>query len=176
MLCNKCGKNEVTFYLEQNINGKITKIALCPECAKEYKTNSFNPYSSFNLLGGLFQPLSYTKRSSEVKKCTLCASTFADISKNGKVGCAECYKVFKEELNPTVKRIHGNVKHIGRTPGDKSCDCKEKAHTDESICVSENISPENQILTLKNQLNEAVLREDYETAAKLRDKIHELSE
>jgi len=54
MICNKCNKNEATFFLEQNINGKITKIALCPQCAKEYNDKTLNPYS-FNLLGGLFQ-------------------------------------------------------------------------------------------------------------------------
>ncbi len=165
MICNKCNKNEATFFLEQNINGNITKIALCPECAKEYNDKTFNPYSTFNLLGGLFQPLSVSKaRNTEIKKCTLCASTFADISKNGRVGCAECYKVFKDELTPTVKRIHGNVKHVGRNPGGL------KRNGSNSDGKTEAISD------LKRQLNEAVAREDYETAAILRDKIRGLSE
>ena len=176
MMCDKCAKNEATFYLEQNINGKITKLALCPECAKEYKSINYNPYASFNILGGLFQPVGYMKRNSEIKKCTLCASTFADISKNGKVGCAECYTVFKDELNPTIKRIHGSVKHIGRKPYKAKSGCNCDDETGESVSLNENIVPEDQIVSLKNQLNEAVLREDYETAAVLRDKIRELSE
>ena len=165
MICNKCNKNEASFFLEQNINGNITKIALCPECAKEYNDKTFNPYSTFNLLGGLFKPTSHTKvRNTDVKKCTLCASTFADISRNGRVGCAECYKVFREELTPTVRRIHGNVKHVGRNPHGLE---NTKVNTD---------SKTDEINDLKNQLNEAVAREDYETAAILRDKIRGFSE
>lgn len=165
MICNKCNKNKASFFLEQNINGNITKIALCPECAKEYKNINLNPYSTLNLLGGLFQPNSITKqRSTEVKKCTLCASTLADISKNGRVGCAECYKVFHDELTPTVRRIHGNVKHVGRKPLDSQI---YETNTESEI---------NKIADLKNQLNEAIAREDYETAAELRDKIRGLTE
>lgn len=165
MICNKCNKNEATFFLEQNINGNITKIALCPECAQEYNDKNFKAYSTFNLLGGLFQPAAFTKlRNDEIKKCTLCASTFADISKSGKVGCAECYKVFRDELTPTVKRLHGNVKHVGRNPGG----CR-KAETNSN-------SKTDDITDLKNQLNEAIAREDYERAAILRDKIRGLTE
>ena len=164
MICNKCNKNEATFFLEQNINGKITKIALCPQCAKEYNDKTLNPYS-FNLLGGLFQSPSFVRqRDNEIKKCTLCASTFSDISKSGRVGCAECYKVFANELAPTVKRIHGNVKHIGRKPhvlknAEADVDCKR-----------------DNIDDLKRRLREAIACEDYESAAVLRDKIRELSE
>lgn len=176
MLCNKCNINEATFYMEQNINGKITKLALCPACANEYKGIGFNPYSTFNLLGGLFQPASYSKRqNNEVKKCTLCASTFSDISKSGKVGCAECYKVFKDELNPTVKRIHGDVRHIGRKPYVEKSQSNDVDCDGVSLETNNNLT-ENNVSVLKEQLNQAIEREDYETAAVLRDKIRELSE
>ena len=35
MRCDGCGKNEATFYYKSNINGKVTQIHLCPQCAEE---------------------------------------------------------------------------------------------------------------------------------------------
>ena len=34
MRCDRCGKNEATFYYKSNINGKVTQIHLCPQCAE----------------------------------------------------------------------------------------------------------------------------------------------
>lgn len=35
MKCEHCGKNEVTFVYQSNINGEVTEKHLCGECAKE---------------------------------------------------------------------------------------------------------------------------------------------
>ncbi len=35
MKCERCGKNEATFYFKSNINGKITEQHLCADCARE---------------------------------------------------------------------------------------------------------------------------------------------
>ena len=35
MKCENCGKNEVTFVYQSNINGKITEKHLCAECAEK---------------------------------------------------------------------------------------------------------------------------------------------
>lgn len=34
MKCERCGKNEATFYYKSSINGKVTELHLCPECAE----------------------------------------------------------------------------------------------------------------------------------------------
>ena len=52
MRCDRCGKNEATFYYKSNINGKVTQIHLCPRCAEELGyTDSFR---SAGMTGGLF--------------------------------------------------------------------------------------------------------------------------
>ena len=33
MKCDRCGKNEATFYYKSNINGRVTETHLCPDCA-----------------------------------------------------------------------------------------------------------------------------------------------
>ena len=35
MKCENCGKNEVTFMCQSNINGKVTEKHLCSECAEK---------------------------------------------------------------------------------------------------------------------------------------------
>lgn len=35
MKCENCGKNEVTFVYQSNINGKVTEAHLCSECAEK---------------------------------------------------------------------------------------------------------------------------------------------
>ena len=52
MRCDRCGKNEATFYYKSNINGKVTQVHLCPQCAEELGyTDSFR---SAGMTGGLF--------------------------------------------------------------------------------------------------------------------------
>lgn len=55
MRCDRCGKNEATFYYKSNINGKVTQIHLCPQCAEELGyTDSCR---SAGMTGGLFGDL-----------------------------------------------------------------------------------------------------------------------
>ena len=35
MKCERCGRNEATFYFKSNINGKVTEQHLCGDCARE---------------------------------------------------------------------------------------------------------------------------------------------
>ena len=35
MKCERCGRNEATFYFKSNINGKITEQHMCDVCARE---------------------------------------------------------------------------------------------------------------------------------------------
>ena len=170
MLCNKCNKNEASYFMEQNINGKVTKLALCPECAKKYGHVSFKPFGSFNLLDDLFGFVGIDRIGPvEAKKCTLCASTFDDIVNNGKVGCAKCYEVFEEELRPTIRRLHGNVRHVGRSP-KQVCGCSEakSCETNENVKEEKKVS---EIDSLRAELSRAVAAEEFEKAAELRDRI-----
>ena len=53
MKCEHCGKNEATFYCRSNINGKITEVHLCPDCAQALGytrrfERSLRPMSFFN--------------------------------------------------------------------------------------------------------------------------------
>ncbi len=150
MLCSKCHKNEASVYFKQNINGEVREYALCPQCAAEAELG----FTPINLFGSMFTP---SRPKAERKRCTLCSSTFDVIKKRGKVGCAECYSVFSDELKPMIDSIHRGAKHIDRAPEG----------------YSEKRKAENELEKLKNELKNAIEREEYERAAELRDLIKE---
>ncbi len=175
MLCEKCGKNEATFYYKENINGTEKAYHLCADCAKKLEESgeirSFNDnffdsmnkiFSGDNFFGSLFAPASARHALSapgkETKTCPLCGSTFADIVENGKLGCPMCYEVFGDALPLTIQRIHGRTKHTGNVPKRfrAALEAKEK------------------LQKMEDELHEAVKNEEYEKAAELRDAIRAL--
>ena len=180
MLCSKCQKNQATHFMEKNINGKVTKLALCSECAKksdEFKFDPFEGFKGFDLFDNMFGFPQIGQRSLKPsgqaeKRCTLCASAFRDLMEAGKVGCAECYKVFRDELEPTVRRIHGDRRHIGRRPLKAATAHEADAQTQEED--KKPADPADKIRSLRKELKDAVKAENYEEAARLRDAIREL--
>ena len=142
MLCTNCKKNQANVFYKQNINGKVTEYSLCSECAEKLKNEGkleFNipepldfgdpfgfhdPFESFGDFFGLkpffAHPALGTREKKEEKKCTLCGSTFDDLVERGKIGCAECYKTFKDELRHTIENLHGKEKYVGRRPAKLS--------------------------------------------------------
>ena len=66
MKCERCGQREATFYYQSNINGKVTQVHLCPECASElgytsrlnqgfhaFRRSFFDPFSLLEDFGML---------------------------------------------------------------------------------------------------------------------------
>ncbi len=154
MLCTECKKNTATVFYEQTINGKTSELSLCSECAK-----SHGILTNTSLFSELFNmPFSLKSTPSTHKVCTLCSSNESNFIKDGKVSCPVCYEIFAAELERPIKRIHGNVSHIGRAPA------KYKKQTDKKRTLDD----------LKRRLDDAVQKQEYESAAVLRDKIREI--
>lgn len=170
MLCEKCKKRTATVFYNENINGKTSSYSLCGECAAKLKEKGeireitsmiggFNdPFSDLheNLFGGFFGAPKQKILSTQ-KRCT-CGYTYADISQKGRVGCPTCYTVFKEELAPLLRSVHGTTVHTGSVPS------RHRAKRERT----------ERLKLLKKQLHDAVQKEDYETAATLRDEIRSL--
>lgn len=191
MKCQNCGKNEVNVHLRQNINGQVSEYALCSECAEKLGVGgmfadfgSFGGFGGINLLGGMdpfagFESLlgnmlsgGAVKSLPRTQRCGLCGSSFDDIARRGKAGCAECYEQFADRLNPSIERLHNRTRHIGKMPGRPSAAGSEKVQSDEKPAAAS--APVETVDTLRTQLREAVAREDYERAAILRDRIKEM--
>lgn len=152
MFCDKCGKNHATTHIKTVVNGIVTEQNLCSECAAESGYKGFGGASISEMLSTMLGGNNFNLNG---VKCSLCGTDFAEISKTGKVGCSECYKTFKKELLPYLRRIHGSVKHTGKVP---NIDVPKKDTIEE----------------LKVQLIHLIEEENYEEAAVVRDKIKEL--
>ena len=163
MKCEKCKENEATVYLQQSINGNTRSMHLCAKCAAQLQGGGLfgeDAFSFGGFGGNLFSDLFGIAPHERVadKTCPACGASFAEIRREGKVCCPACYAAFADELEPTIRSIHGNVVHTGRAPAAR----RAKRNKEEKIAE------------LKKQLTAAIDAEKYEEAAKLRDEIRKI--
>ena len=172
MLCERCKKKKASIFYEETINGSSRSYSLCGDCAKELEKSGeitmnhnlsglFFDHAPFGgisdpLFGSLFG-LPESPRTSK-RVCPLCHSDFESLQKSGKVGCPVCYETFNAELRPSLRSIHGNLKHVGRSPARFKKQREQKTRLEE----------------LRASLEAAIAEENFETAAKLRDEIRAL--
>ena len=164
MKCQKCGANNANTHVKTIINGEFKEYDLCSECAhKMGYTNVFadmdNDFS--NLLGSFFGNVLPAR--TQATRCEFCGSTYSEIAKTGQVGCANCYKLFADQLYPSIRRIHGNTTHCGKNSGRAAAADKKPAE----------MTKEEKLADMKKQLDAAVKEQNFELAAELRDKIKE---
>ena len=159
MMCQKCGKRAATVHYKQIINGAVSEEYLCSECASAHGSGlHFSMEKSADeLFGNLFSGTSVFSGIGGAV-CSLCGSTARDISVSGKVGCAKCYEIFRNDLKKRVTRIHGNVHHVGRAPGKHRETMERHAHLE----------------ALRAEQHKAIEDQKFELAAELRDKINAL--
>jgi len=163
MLCQRCGEKEATVHLTKIINGEKTEVYLCEDCAKETGHLDFsnNPFSIQNLLADILNPnLDSIPSNQKEVKCDNCGMSYKEFTEKGLFGCSECYDQFSDKIDRLAKRIHGSDKHIGKVPKRRG----GKLRTEKKI--------EN----LREEMQKAVDKENFEKAAKLRDEIHDLED
>ncbi len=158
MLCDECGKREATFHYTEIINGVTTELHLCELCAKKRGFTLPAAFSLPDLLGGLVEPEQISPLETELI-CKNCGFTYSNFKNIGLLGCSQCYSSFHKMLEPLLKKIHGTSKHVGKFPGRRKKEKREKS---------------SDVQLLREKLKDAVAREEFETAAKLRDKIKEI--
>ena len=81
--------------------------------------------------------------------CPDCGMKFMEFRAGGRLGCPQDYAVFSKGLMPLLQRFHGATRHVGKTARRREGAVER--------------------LRLRTRLREAVGREDYEEAARLRD-------
>ena len=85
MICQACGKNTATTHIKTTVNGKLTEIYLCPDCAREQGyAHLFDDWGFSSLMSGL---LGAAAPQRQVQKCPSCGQSFEEISRSGKIGC-----------------------------------------------------------------------------------------
>lgn len=191
MLCDNCGKKEANVRYWENINGKKRELNLCDECSKKLGIGQIDfsmPIGISSFLGGFmedFQTKEFMPMLNELKtlKCNSCGYTFDDIINTGRLGCKDCYDIFQDRLDPIIKKIQGDNRHVGRigkiidSKIDNINDDKEESMK-KDIKNGGNSKEDNKELSkiekLQEKLKKAIAEEKYEEAAKIRDEIKKL--
>jgi protein arginine kinase activator len=171
MLCQHCNQNEATTHIKKNINGEKTEMHLCSKCAKElgvmedFKMPTMTDLFGDSFLGNfLGAGVAAMNSLAGVDRCQTCGSSFSDIVKGGHIGCSDCYERFEDKLEPSINKLHGKSKHIGKFVSYEEAVNEKK----EEPQVSE-------LDSLKEQLKQAIKEQRFEDAVVLRDKINELT-
>ncbi len=161
MKCERCQKNEASYFYREVINGKETKAYLCAQCAGKAEKDNIPAFQDIfgGFMGNIFSTVPHKQTGiADTERCSLCGTDFATLAKNGKVGCPKCYESFASRLDPTVKRLHGEAVHKGRIPRK----------------YSEKLSARREEEQLEEALRAAIEKEEYEQAAVIRDKLREI--
>jgi len=162
MKCENCEKNEASVHLTQIQEGKKIQLNLCKECArKKGFGNPLDdvPFPLAEFLAGMVKD-GTSEMSGQVAEleCPGCGMKFIEFSRIGRFGCGRCYRAFEKPLEDLFRRIHGSTIHRGRTPRSRG---GQKAPLAEEI-------------QLKESLRKAIMEENFEEAAMLRDRLRTL--
>lgn len=177
--CHICGK-PASIFLTQIADGKLTDFALCKECAKE--KGIFDP-RKLSLAEHLFpseisgEVEDFIKRMIEssymedaedevlaslpdmLTECPRCHYTLEAYRRTGLLGCPECYRTFASELQCMVD--------------DDTQAPPASRHVVETEYLD---SPALERGRLELLMHDAIRSENYEEAARLRDRIRNLPE
>ncbi len=175
MICPHCHKNEVSVHYTEIIDGKMVEYHLCEDCARE-KGFALTPSDAMaELIGSL--AAERHPEGDENPACPHCGLTLKDIRTGGRLGCGECYRAFAANLQPLLKALHRGTRHTGRvpaSPGEDAPDSREGSNNPPPPAAKKEDLKE-EIARLRGKIKKAVAAEDYEKAARLRDRLAALS-
>jgi len=163
MLCEECGKNQATVSITVTTGGNTSTRRLCPECMKKMELNLVKgDIQSF--LSSVLSVLGNEKKTEEQPTvvCSSCGLSYQEFEHTGRLGCAQCYRDFADQLKPSLQKIHGRTQHAGRRPKAYVPDPQDELN--------------QRVNELRKLMDEAVAAENFEEAARLRDELRSLME
>ena len=158
MLCDVCKTEAASVFLTQILEGKMQKVNMCEACSKEKGVTDPTGFALADLLLGMGNAEPVERSAGEGKRCPKCGFTQGEFKKTGRLGCSVCYGTFAEGLEPMLKGMHKGLRHVGK--------CPER--------LQRSIARANELRELGEKLRRAVVEEQYEAAAALRDQIKAL--
>lgn len=162
MKCHHCEKPAV-FHITELTGPEPQELHLCEDHAREYLSAPNGPDASTAEAGGAGAKDKLGDKAKELaqldqRSCPECGITFYEFRQQGRLGCPYDYVFFEQELEPLLFNIHGEKKHTGKRPSSGASTTGRNAD----------------LIRLRRELQEAVDREDYETASRIRDEIRRI--
>ena len=169
--CELCGEEPATMHLLRVVDGTVSHTHLCAHCAEgvaEQTEGLALVLAVPSVLRGLSKKSSGAQEEAagpasadrEESFCGVCGTTLSDLKESGMVGCPDCYRVFAEYLETTVRREAEPVEHLGKVP----------------VRGPESDSLRHEMMRLERMLRELVSHERFEEAAGVRDRLAELGQ
>lgn len=149
--CAHCGAPAERRYTEM-IGGQKRTMTLCLACAERQDITVHPPVTP--------KPKIQVKITAQpagsglppvTLRCPGCGMRLVELRRTGRVGCAQCYEAFRKQILPLLKRVHHATTHTGARPADAAAPPDLRA--------------------LREELRRAIEAEDFEQAARLRDRI-----
>jgi protein arginine kinase activator len=159
MKCQKC-HNAATLHITEVLGDEqFEELHLCEQCANKHLCE---PQPKSHGKPSFAESVTESDEGGPLGQhdCPLCGIKFVEFRNSGRLGCPHDYDEFREELLPLLESIHGETKHCGKSPRR----------------LPQNKQTQSELIQLRNRLKQAVTKEDYEEAAKLRDRIRQLEE
>jgi protein arginine kinase activator len=135
---------------------RYEEVHLCEECAKKYLLEPQKKSAGAKTAAA--DSGDEPEASPTGPVCDVCGISYIEFRNHGRFGCANDYEAFKAELLPLLESIHGDVRHLGKTPRRLP-----RSH-----------GAQVELVTLRRRLQQLVTEENYEEAARVRDRIKEL--
>ena len=159
MKCDNCGAPSV-YHSTLIVNGVSRKTSLCRDCAIKEGVFTAEKPSLFDEMFSSFADLLGFEQVENIV-CPVCKTTLREFKSTGKLGCPNCYEMFREEIAGIVKRIAPFERHKQDAIKIKKTDNKK-------------LTKEEQIKALREDMQLAVSEERYEDAAKIKKQIKKL--
>ena len=166
MKCMKCAK-VATYHITDIDRGKPPhEYHFCDDHARQHlapSTEASDKPAMSDLAKALIGSATETSQeptSLDQQTCPVCQISFGEFRGTGRLGCPHDYEVFRDELMPLLENIHESTRHTGKSPHRAPRDPKQQT----------------MLIQLRNDLKRAVAGEDYEVAARVRDKIKSLEQ
>jgi protein arginine kinase activator len=165
MKCQLCQERDATIHYIEIVEGQKASQWICTDCAEKEgiaisEVTKLMHGSLDAVLGDMLSSASGEKtmeKTSEQPVCDVCGFEYDRLQKKGRLGCPACYAAFRRQLLPVLRRYHGDVHHLGKSPKSRGPQAALR----------------REISQLKLMLEQAVEQEVYEEAARLRDQIRD---
>lgn len=158
VVCQSCQQSKATVHITDTIPEKRERH-LCEECAEREGVIIKQTHQTTSEFLQEFIKLKAGVGEMDDQACPECGMTFREFRLKGQLGCPHDYEVFRSVLSPLIERAHdGGTHHVGKVPGTVGSDAQRRT----------------ELIRLRRELDDAVRGEQYEDAARVRDRISAL--
>lgn len=158
MICEVCRQKNANVIFKTITDGQVATRAMCMECAQNLQQDMYRVFLALGLKPDAQAQQEQSPAQREEKApggmprylCAHCGRPFDSLDEHTMAGCAYCYSAMEKEL----------TEELAGEKADEAAPARDKRE-----------DAEDGRTELKYRLLEAVMKEDYEEAARLRDQI-----